>query len=802
MQILVKWTVFSCILLQILFVCGCSGSFKTEKKKPKTRAAEEKLTATEILDKVVAVYRDCKAYSDEGTVRLMDGQSGKPTTAKFSVKLKRPAFMQVHAYQLEVVSDGQSLKARIQDADTDDFDHQLVHRPIGKTIELADLYTDRELYDAMTRGLAGHPLQLELLLGKEPLRMFRGAGASHKLIASEKFEGHRCHRLLAQNSAGRFVLWIDQNSFLLRKIEFPSIRPDGDPKSQARLKLVAEFRKAKFQVDEPATYQLPPKSQDRHVRFFVRPPQPLPSKLFGQRPATFKFTSMDGKPVSQNQLLGKTVVLSWFNDHALCRDTLVQLNQVRKSFSQDSNVRFLAVAILPATQTNGSIAAMLKGWQTEFETVRDLKAVGKTVFGVNVAPTLVVLNPQGKLQIFQEGMNPNLVSELPQVLKKVSAGQNVAAVVLRDYQAEKIKYNQTLATAEQLAGKKSGTNSAADLNKTAAVAARDPNKVELKKLWECADVNLPGNVLYLSERNQLVVIEDKSRAAILSTEGKVLSRVDLVTKGRSGKMTYLRTWKSKEGKRWFASCAIRGSSVTVFDDQWKRLYVYPSSDQPHEGIGDIQLADLDGDNKPELYVGFWDVVGLHQVIDGKRAGSNRLPSNVVSLAISPPNPVGWHKVLATTNSGRVWRINQYLREDPNIEIAGWAVFRMAGNGQTPSPAPYLGLSYDANDKLNAVALGAKMREAWHYQLPTGVFSNHIQLAQFGRLAKRDVWLLVAPDSSVHLISADGKFNDNFALGKHLTGICLARFGKESGLVTIDGAKLTAWSIKDKDDRTN
>ena len=783
----------SLVVLIWMVMAGC-GSSKTDKKTKKSDTKPQKqLQADEVMQKMLAAYASCKSYSDKGVVRLLDGEAGKPTSAPLAVDFKRPKFLRVRAYQLEVASDGQFVRAKIHDQDTNDFDHQVVLRPLGEKIELADLYTDRELYEAMTRGLAGHPLQLELLLGKDPLQVFRESGASRKLIAGKKFEGHRCYRLLVQNRSGRFVLWIDEELFLLRKVEYPSIQTQG---SGQRLKLVAELHEAKFQVDEPATYSLPKNDKDRQVRFFVRPPQPLPSKLFGKRPATFKFTDLKDKPVAQAAFDGKTTVLAWFNDHPLCQQTMQQLEDVRKQFAKQQDVRFLAVAILASTKSNSAVQQLLTSWKTDFEIVRDLKAVGKNVFSVNVAPSIVVLGPNGRVQVFQEGMNPNLRSELPQVISKVAAKQNVAGLILREYDAEQKKYQQSLGIAEKLAGKKGGQASAPRA-KTPAAKKRLPARLQLKTIWTSKVAKSPGNLLLLPDKKQVVAVDDANQVVVLDEQGKEVAKAILAPKSRSSRYSLLRSWRSKKGKRIFAASSIRGQSVSVYDQDWKLLYSYPPKEQPHEGIGDVQIADLDGDDKPELYVGFWGVVGIHQVIDGKRKRGNRLPSNVVSMTTSPPNPIGWYKLMVTTNSGRMWRLNQYLREDPSIDIPGWAVFRMSGNQQEASAAPYIGLAYDTKDQLNAVAITKRMKEAWHYPLPNGVFPNQIQLAHSGTIAKRNVWLLVAPDSSIHIISPDGEFSDNFAMGEHLSGLALGSVDNKPVLYMSISGEIRAYEVSEK-----
>ena len=64
----------------------------------------------------------------------------------------------------------------------------------------------------------------------------------------------------------------------------------------------------------------------------------------------------------------------------------------------------------------------------------------------------------------------------------------------------------------------------------------------------------------------------------------------------------------------------------------------------------MQLADLDGDGKLRLYVGYWDVVGVQAAsLEGKRLGSNRLLNNV-RMAVGPAEQ-GRRSLLCTNSNG-------------------------------------------------------------------------------------------------------------------------------------------------------
>src|SRR5207247_2153685 len=89
----------------------------------------------------------------------------------------------------------------------------------------------------------------------------------------------------------------------------------------------------------------------------------------------------------------------------------------------------------------------------------------------------------------------------------------------------------------------------------------------------------------------------------LDGEGQVAARHELP---REMNASFLRTAVDGRGKRYFVACAALGKQLCLFDDQWKPLLSYPPADQPHDGIRDVQLCDLDGDGQLEICLGFWD----------------------------------------------------------------------------------------------------------------------------------------------------------------------------------------------------
>src|SRR3954466_5779851 len=99
------------------------------------------LSASEVLKRLLATYRQAKTYRDNAVVRLAFRQNGQPVSQEqpFAVAYERPDKLSITAFQATVKCDGRELKARIEDAASNNVDNQIVVRPAPKPLKLKDL---------------------------------------------------------------------------------------------------------------------------------------------------------------------------------------------------------------------------------------------------------------------------------------------------------------------------------------------------------------------------------------------------------------------------------------------------------------------------------------------------------------------------------------------------------------------------------------------------------------------------------------------------------------------------------------
>lgn len=762
----------------------------------------EDIRALLVLDQLAATYRDAQSYADSGTVRLRykQGEQQVDEAVDFAVTLEKPNKVRLNLYQALVVSDGEKFRATIAD-----LPGEVLEVDAPETLTLEEIYRHELLNGVLTGGLAGSSPQLAFLLNKDAVEQLVELGsAPPRLLSPGEIEGDACDRVSIQRTDGELLLWVDQKTHVLRRLEYPidELKRQMDQVGPvSELSLVADFTGAK--VDAPIDavafqFETPEgaKIVDSFVSHIEVPRPEPPSPLLGKPAPKFAFYTLDGRRVTNESLAGKVAVIDfWFTTCGPCQATMPQVQRVFEEYAQDDRVQFYAVSIEDPEGGNLAMQKTLQSWGVKLPIVRDVDKYFESAFAIPGAPALFVLGPDGRVQDYHAGLNPTLSEELSQTLQKVLAGQDTQGEAQTRYEARLAEYQKA-----QAATNSSGS-AAAELPDAEIAPRSEPQTVKLTKLWTATAVKEPGNVLVTrdGDATSIFALDGWRQVVELDAKGELVER-HLLELPEDAVVRYLRTATDSSGQRVFAGSASAQQQVHVFDSAWKLKFSYPSLDGgKSDGLTDAQFGDLNGDGQPELNVAFWGAGGVHHVnLDGTRAWHNQSLELVYRLAVTSPDASGQRTLLATNRQGTLVALAPDGTQGEHHSIGTrylHAVFTADLNGDVVDET--CAIARDQENHETLVGVAPDFTVAWEHPLPFGWQRHPVEVVTSGKVlpGEEAQWIVAGADGSIQFISRDGQVIDRFHHGAALAGVAATEIDGQPALVIATASGVEAWGME-------
>jgi thiol-disulfide isomerase/thioredoxin len=763
------------VALAVLSGCrpGDSSSSNGGTSVPPAKPEGPPTTARQALERMVAAYHHANSYSDEAVGRFMmkSDRQNIDQSFPFAVSLERPNRLAMKVYAAHIACDGQTLRATI------DGLNQVLVKPAPAPLSMQGVFSDPLLGEAANTGPAGPALQLAFMLGgNNPLEQLLQSTPEQKLLEPAAIEGRQCYRASLVGPMGTTLFWIDCENYLLRRLELPVEEYRQQQKAAGRnveqMSSIVDFKGAQFSAAiAPEKFQLNVPAGTQEVKLLVKP---NPAQLLGKKIPEFQFLDLDHKPVTPAALAGKITVLEfWATNCPPCRVTLPKLNAVAQKYKQNSQVAFLAVSVDPPDVAGGDVADSLKQLSVALPVVRDQDAQVNRLFFVEGIPTLLLVGPGQVVEDFEVGMNPDLEKTLPEKIDRLLAGTHLYEEGLRVYQEQ-------LKKTEQAAAMPAETKEAKppEIPPAKIAPASEPSRLHLKSLWKCTELPEPGNILVVprGDGSPRILVLDNWRAVVeLGPDGKLQSRHELDIPKQEA-VSMLSSAVDGSGHRYFAGWTTGQQQVHLFDENFKTVLDFPADalENKHPGISHALLADLTGEGKLLLYVGYWGTVGVQAVaFDGKRVWSNRSLENVFYLALSPANAQRQRQLLCLDTRGMAVVIDAKGQRKEEILMGLRPVQTLVGPNRLGEGSwEYCGVSQKELGSYVAVGLDLSGKELWTYELPKGHPQMPITFVVSGSVlpAGPPQWLLPAADGSIHILSEDGKLFDRFNYGSALSGL--------------------------------
>lgn len=757
-------------------------------KEPAPVPPQRPVAARDILRRMEAAYKKAPSYADAGKVRLKAklDEGEIDDSANLSVTLVRPNKIRLEIYQAVVVSDGKQLHAAILD-----LPGQVLAREAPEELTIKALYSDPILGPVLSEGIAGTARQLIFLLQDNPVDLLL-EGATAALGKPGTIARRDYYRVEIKRTYGTTVFWIDQESYVLRRIVFPTeeLRQQLSRYGKVEsLSLVADLEGARLggEVDAKA-FQFEVPEGAELMKFFVRP---QPAQLLGKKVPDFKFVDLEGKPVTRDSLAGKVTVLEfWATSCRYCGLSLPVLEKAYQKYKDNQKVAAFAVSVDAPEVENGELKRELERMGIHVPILRDPEQQMEATFRTPATPSRFVIDAKGVLQYVEEGIDPEVQdpdAALAERLEKLLAGEDIYQEPLEEYR-KLVKQRQR--RLEALVDAKIAERS-------------EPKTFKLTPLWKCTELRAPGNILAVASDAgppRLLVVDDRRSVAEVGLDGKLIA-THLLEIDRRERIANLRSAVGADGKRYVAALAGGQQRFHLLDEAWNLVVSFPEDalETRHDGIADVQLADLDGDGTLEAYVGYRGVVGVQQVsLEGKRLWSNRSIYNVKRMAVSGPDAEGSRQLVCANDNSQLAVIHssgQRLREATvAVPLLYWiAAADLTGDGQPE----WCGLA--AREDGDHVAMGLTLggKELWSYPLPVGVHREPVELIVAGKLIPggSGQWLLPGADGSIHVLAPDGKLLDQFNYGAALAGLATVELDGKPLLIVSTPDALEAWKAE-------
>ncbi|MGE0606646.1 MAG: redoxin family protein [Pirellulales bacterium] len=768
--------------------------------------------ADEVLEKMAAVYQQAHSYRDAGQVelRFQPSGDGQPERHDFdySVAFVRPNQLRVKAQSAVVAADGERFRAIIKDEEKT-FGDDVLDVECPAKIVPNDLMLDQVLASYLGSGMGGPPVQLVLLAADDPLKEILADVTGTELLPPEKYDGRWHHKIRLDRTDGRLVLWIDQRTSLLRRLEYPTEvlqQMFAERGADGNMTLAADFRDAKVDSKiDPALFEfeIPPtaKAVPRFNHYKLQPVPPAPSRELGKQVGEFSLTGLDGTVHTRESLSGKVVVLDfWATWCQPCLASLPNLQKVYDKYADNDAIQFLAVSVDESSVDNDALLERFSQIGASLPIARaDAAALQALGLAELRLPNLLVLGPDGVLEDNEVGYNPALASELPPRLKQLLDGHSLHEETLARYDAKLVEYYSRInAPPEATPG-----------DGAAAIAPRDePKTVKLTQLWSTSDLTDAGNVLVVPQTDgpSRIFVHDGWRHVVeLNAEGQTISRHALENVPADAVTAFLRTAVDAAGKRYYLALANGEQYLFLYDEQWQPLLMYPE-ESGHAGIADALLADIDADGELDLCVSYWGDVGVQRAnLDGKRRWRYRDEMNdAYSMVLAPgldgdtPRLVCANGLIRDSDPPFLAVLSAFGEREDKVVVPNQHLFKLAAADLNGDGKPeYCGLAPSATGNQLLLGFNLQGEELWQLALATGNHTSPVESITSGKLLPGDNahWLVASPDGSVLFVAADGTLADSFHYGTALHGLAATEIDGQRVLLVSTGVKVEAWKVE-------
>lgn len=805
------------------FVLGCDRTETAVEKSLGTSEApakfvQGKLSPTATIRECIAAYQRLGSYQDAATVELRYRLNGQvhADSAPLSIAWQKhgPVGMKVYSVQAgpDLQSGDSKWNLRIERAGFS-APNQVISRTVPAKVDFAWLLDDPLVAQHIAAGLAGFPPQLDMLLSPQPMRQLVNESAELEFGPTQTIEGRSCSVVNISQGKLTFRLFIDRATMLLRRIRLPSgnLPPEilehedvTDIELWIDLKDVQADRSPRW-----SDFAVEARPDELRVNHFVPVPPQMEIAGLGRKVPAFHLEDANGTTIysSRNRTTSnRATVLLWLADHPACRVAAEQLAQaaaaIRSNPEYELKVDFVPVWAEPDPPQGETFTSMRSEWSLPGDVALDRAALGRDLFDVQEAPSLVVLDHENKIQIRETSANPLLGQVLPELLARICEGDDLAAELLDQDRHTDLRFATELKTAM--------TPGSPALPE--GLQLHGPYPPEVFTLGE-------SNVESVGKPIQSMTVDVEDRLWTLH-EGGALSCREVSATGVRSIAEYQTDWNfvsdpgSRESQaiprlfideqKRFAACSLRGDarialmdlkskhSTTILLQQDARVHDLawmPLNNQPSRlaVITNEQSVVLIDPRNQEQLSGKCPSVPLAVLpyqassaeVDGRVVLSDRSVQTLELAADSTAHSVPTlGRPAAFRIDGGVGAASRSLDFHPASGPWNWIRSkREASAGDDADARPILAAGWLAQDEPAVFMLDQELRPLWHYRVPIQREQTQLALTDsaIDPSTSQPVWIKVDQDQTLHLLRRDG-LTDHFRFDEPVHGVGLVPSG--------------------------
>ncbi|MFO1063621.1 MAG: hypothetical protein U0892_07130 [Pirellulales bacterium] len=786
---------------------------------PSTGPSAGSGTAARILNDTLAAYQKLEHYSDSGRVVLSYQFDGKPIAdvAPMSVAFDRTGRLGIRAYMVSAGPDKDRWHVRIANDFEAPLGEQLLSRKLSDKLTFETISEDPILEEYLSAGLVGMPPQLPLLLSREPLRNIVDDRTQLSVVGSIARDGKPCTVLELKRDDKGVRWWIDSRDLLVRRIELPRA---ALPPAMLADKRISDVHLT-IELDEVRTdnvdwdkWRVTAAPKDKLVRRFVLPP-PSGDSRFGKTLPAFDLDPATEGPVHHSGAeagAGRIQVLLWAADHPACKLTWQQIQAVLKDLPTESLAKISPVMIWaePEAPAEGGYTKLKSEWQVNEPIYRDSRAVGRDIFGIQEAPSVVVIDSKHRLQYFQQRAGSSLSVDLKNLLTQLLSGQDPSGIVAtlaqeahRRYQAELWQSRAVDALPENFHKPIAYSPAFVKFEELQRIQSRE-RIVALgmdrgQSIWSLLEdgglqqTDLAGKVLSrfslawkpgASASVRMQISGDEKSIALIAADDAVVHLVD--TKSKSDTSVDLGERGTVVDFRWIESNTAASqttSQLAVITDRKHVLLIDPKQTSPLSGRSEAQplaiLPALPANTNAATNAG-----NTSLAVNSK--GSVILADGRIEPMLTEPGDRNGAQGIAVRPVSKVTSPSAADKESvpvkPNHtafapDVGPWSIW------QDGSRTAILARGKLNEDEPAVFMLNDDLLPIWHAPLPISSESGWMpDAAARHPVTGKLIWITVQPRRTLHLFSEDGRLADHAQFDQTIVGTTLIPIGNELQLI--------------------